>query len=105
MDAGYLAYKFGVSPKTIRNLVMGLKSPPKERKTLSKLHRTIGLMVIDNRLDSVYTKQAYAHAHGMTHVRLSDIEKGYHDITITEIINLGLFDAIAAMDSSLLGDG
>lgn len=61
-------------------------------------------MVVDNRLSSSYTKQAYAHAHGMTHVRLADIEKGYHDITITEIINLGLFDSITAMDTSLLGD-
>jgi len=104
-DARYIAYKLGISEQTVRNTVRGLNSPPKQRKTLSKLHRVIGLLVIDKRLASPYTKQAFAQSHGITHVRLSDIEKGYHDITITEIINLGLFDSITAMDTSLLGDG
>lgn len=103
MDAKYLAYKYGMSEQTIRNMVRGLKAPIKERRTLSRLHRAVGLLVVDKRLKSNYTKQAFANAHGMTHVKLSDIEKGQHDITITEIINLGILDSITGLDTTLLG--
>ncbi len=102
MDARYLAHKFGMSEQSIRTTVRGLKSPPKERRTLSRLHREIGLRLSDIRLATLYGKRDFANHHGISPTKLSDIEKGYYDLTITDIINLGLFEFIAGMDRTLL---
>ena len=104
LDARKLAYKFGILEASVRNIVKGLPHPEKVPYSLSKLHRVIGLMVADMRIASPWDNVAFASLHGISHKRLANIEKGYHDITITEIIKLGLLNEIASMDTSLLGD-
>lgn len=103
-DVRYIAYKHGLAEQTVRNMVRGLKGPPKVRRTLSQLHRVLGLMTIDKRTSTKYTKQGFAQSHGMSHIKLSDIEKGFHDFTITEIIQLGLFDELTSLEPALLGN-
>lgn len=103
-DARFLGYRFGISEQSVRMLVRGLPSPHKKRRALTAFHRALGMKIIDIRVKSRLDKTQFALMYGMSHRRLSDLEKGYNDITITEIIKFGLLDTLSSMDTALLGD-
>lgn len=98
----YLAYKFGLTENSVRSIVGGLKGPEKENHSLSAYHRAIGMKLIDMRLHSGLGIQDFAHTMGLTHFRLRELEKGYNEITISEIIRTGLLEYITALDAALL---
>lgn len=98
----YLAYKHGLSEQSVRAMVSGLKGPKKEQRSLSAYHRALGMKLIDKRVNSTLSKKDFASRIGMSHFRLSDLEKGYNDITISEIIRAGLSPDVALLDPALL---
>ena len=101
-DANYLAYKYGMATQSIRDIVKGVRTYPKERRALSAFHRTLGLALIDKRLDGGYDKGEFAKENGLSVQRLGNLEKGYHDITISELIKFYLLDHASQLDPTLL---
>lgn len=98
----YLAFKYGLTEQSVRSMVSGLKGPEKEKRSLSAYHRALGLKLIDKRIRSSLNSKSFADSIGMSHFRLSDLEKGYDDIKISEIIYAELTDDIALLDPALL---
>ena len=101
-NAKYIAYKFGLTEQSVRSIVQGIKGPKKEKHALSGYHRAIGMKLIDKRLESKLSRKEFAAACGMSHFRLSDLEKGYSDITITEIVLADLLGELQTLDTQLL---
>lgn len=60
------------------------------------------MKLIDKRLESGLDKVGYANSVGMSHFRLNKLEKGYYEITISELIKTELLDYIGKLDVSLL---
>jgi len=101
-NAKYIAYKFGLTEQSVRSIVQGIKGPKKEKHALSGYHRAIGMKLIDKRLESKLSRKEFAAACGMSHFRLSDLEKGYDEITISELIFAELLTDVALLDTALL---
>jgi len=100
--AYYLAYHYGLTEQSVRSMVVGINGPKKEHASLSAYHRAIGMKLIDKRLESGLDKVGYANSVGMSHFRLNKLEKGYYEITISELIKTELLDYIGKLDVSLL---
>lgn len=101
-SARYIAHKYSLTEQSVRRLVTGVKGPKKEKKSLSAYHRAVGMKLIDKRQQSRLNKQEFAHACGMSHFRLNDLEKGYDDITITEILRTEILEELTLLDTTLL---
>ena len=100
----YLAYKHGLTEQSVRRMVSGLEAGKREKRSLSAYHRALGMRLVDKRLESGLGKQDFAHSLGMSHFRLDDLEKGYNDITISEILRAGLQDGLDVLDATLLAN-
>lgn len=101
-NSRYLAYKFGLTEKSVRSMVRGIKGPKKQQTALSGYHRALGMKLIDRRLTLRLGKKEFAKMCGMSHFRLRDLEKGYDDITISELIFAGLLNEATLLDATLL---
>lgn len=98
----YLSYRFRVTEQYIRNLVTGLEGPEKKKKSLSAYHRAIGQLLLDKRLKNHVNKIDFAKACGISYLRLNNLERGYDDITYTEILRTEILEQLTLLDTFLL---
>lgn len=97
-----LAYRFKVSPQTIRNWTTGISGPKRDDKSISQFHRNLGINLIAFRTSKRISRAQLAVYLGTSTKNLSAIEKGKTDATIGQLKHLA--DSLEIRLSELISD-
>lgn len=97
-SAAFIAIKFGISANMVRKIQRVLDVKPEveqinlprddKKKVLSESHRLLGLKISIFMLENEIRSQEMAALFGIPFKRLSNIMKGYVDLTLSEILKI-----------------
>ena len=94
VTAASLSRAYALSIPRIRQIVAGVKKKGGQTgqpQPISKLHQRLGRKVYDYRFDGQLTKKYVADKLGWSVSKLTNVEKGYVDLTLLDIQDLTTF--------------